>query len=92
MSLVLTLLASSLGSRKEVCASFSEQRVSYMLTCYPDDWVVTVDEHFQYGQKNKAGEDRWLVLHNKNNKIFQVRTFLHLSENRETVILSSTVS
>lgn len=33
---------------------------------------MTLDYHFQYGQKNTEGEKRWVVLHDKSNKIFQV--------------------
>ncbi|KAF5660110.1 hypothetical protein FHETE_9081 [Fusarium heterosporum] len=36
-------------------------------------WVVTIDDHFQYGEKNKSGESRWIVLHNRDYKIFQHR-------------------
>ncbi|KAH7136290.1 hypothetical protein EDB81DRAFT_656908 [Dactylonectria macrodidyma] len=37
------------------------------------DWVVTITDRFQYGQKNASGEKRWIVLHDKSNKIFQHR-------------------
>ncbi|KAJ4137290.1 hypothetical protein NW768_002872 [Fusarium equiseti] len=36
-------------------------------------WVVTIDHQFQYGQKNKNGDGRWLVLHDKSNKMYQHR-------------------
>ncbi|KAF7557602.1 hypothetical protein G7Z17_g527 [Cylindrodendrum hubeiense] len=37
-----------------------------------DDWLVTVTDRFQYGQNSK-GENRWAVLHDKNNKMYQHR-------------------
>jgi hypothetical protein len=42
------------------------------LRMYIDSWIVGVDSRFQYGQKNKEGEGRWLVLHSKDNKLYQV--------------------
>jgi hypothetical protein len=33
---------------------------------------LTIDEHFQYGQKNKAGEKRFVVYHSMENKMYQV--------------------
>ncbi|KAA8895560.1 hypothetical protein FN846DRAFT_911624 [Sphaerosporella brunnea] len=43
--------------------------MAYFAGCYE----VTVDEHFQYGQKNKEGECRFLVYHKKGRKPFQHR-------------------
>ena len=40
---------------------------------------ITVDDSFQYGQKDKTGEGRWLVFHDKKNKIFQVCLYLRNS-------------
>jgi hypothetical protein len=33
---------------------------------------LTIEEHFQYGQKNKEGEKRFVVYHSKENKPYQV--------------------
>ncbi|KAH0404902.1 hypothetical protein KCU89_g663, partial [Aureobasidium melanogenum] len=38
-----------------------------------NNWIVPIDEHFQYGQKNAKGESRFLVLHNKDDKMYQHR-------------------
>ncbi|RBR25414.1 uncharacterized protein FIESC28_01851 [Fusarium coffeatum] len=38
-----------------------------------DSWVVSIDRQFQYGQKNKSGEGRWLALHDKMNIPYQHR-------------------
>ncbi|KAK5652027.1 hypothetical protein OQA88_10930 [Cercophora sp. LCS_1] len=38
-----------------------------------ENFTVTINDHFQYGQKNKQGEKRWVVLHDKGNKMFQHR-------------------
>ena len=38
-----------------------------------NDGQTTVDEKFQYGQANKAGDKRFLVYHNKDNKPYQHR-------------------
>lgn len=32
-----------------------------------------VDGSFQYGQKNPAGEGRWLAYHDKSQRAYQVR-------------------
>ncbi|MCJ1379936.1 hypothetical protein MMC17_003039 [Xylographa soralifera] len=37
------------------------------------NYVFKVDEEYQYGQANSAGNDRFLVFHNKNNTIYQHR-------------------
>ncbi|KAH8646803.1 hypothetical protein BX600DRAFT_555738 [Xylariales sp. PMI_506] len=37
------------------------------------NWIVKIDDHFQYGQKNQSGENRWVCLHDKGNKPFQHR-------------------
>ena len=55
-----------------------------MLSSCPEDWVVKVDNHFQYGQQNKNGDNRWLVLQDKSNKMFQVRkSYSHQSRDGE---------
>ncbi|KAK0717461.1 hypothetical protein B0T26DRAFT_709965 [Lasiosphaeria miniovina] len=36
-------------------------------------FIVTINDRFQYGQKNKEGENRWVALHDKNNKPYQHR-------------------
>ncbi|KAJ3535817.1 hypothetical protein NM208_g5410 [Fusarium decemcellulare] len=36
-------------------------------------WVVTISDRFQYGQKNKNGDGRWVALHDKDNKPYQHR-------------------
>ncbi|KAH7196518.1 uncharacterized protein B0J16DRAFT_1272 [Fusarium flagelliforme] len=38
-----------------------------------DSWVVSIDDRFQYGQKNRNGEGRWVALHDKDNKAYQHR-------------------
>ncbi|KEY75164.1 hypothetical protein S7711_01611 [Stachybotrys chartarum IBT 7711] len=38
-----------------------------------NSWVVSISDHFQYGQKNKTGDSRWVVLHDKGNKPYQHR-------------------
>ncbi|KAF4974840.1 hypothetical protein FZEAL_8301 [Fusarium zealandicum] len=38
-----------------------------------DDWIVTINDQFQYGQKNSQGQSRWLVFHDEDNKIYQHR-------------------
>lgn len=37
-----------------------------------NDGKVTIDSKFQYGQKDKTGRDRWIVFHDKDQKMFQV--------------------
>ena len=49
-----------------------------------DDFSVTVDESFQYGQKNARGEGRWLAYHDRSQKPYQVSVL--------AVILISSVS
>ncbi|KAF5010431.1 hypothetical protein FDECE_3400 [Fusarium decemcellulare] len=44
-----------------------------------NNWVVPITDRFQYGQKNAQGEKRWLVLHDKNNKPYQVREIIGCS-------------
>lgn len=39
---------------------------------YPDSWIVSINDRFQYGQKNKNGDGRWVALHDKDNKPYQV--------------------
>ena len=48
-------------------------RISRRLMPFTDNWVVTLNDRFQYGQKNQTGEKRWVALHDKGNKVFQVR-------------------
>ncbi|PCD34042.1 hypothetical protein FGRA07_09197 [Fusarium graminearum] len=36
-------------------------------------WVVEMSDRFQYGQKNKNGDGRWVALHDKDNKPYQHR-------------------
>ncbi|UZP40462.1 hypothetical protein NXS19_008278 [Fusarium pseudograminearum] len=38
-----------------------------------NSWVVEISDRFQYGQKNKTGEGRWVALHDKDNKPYQHR-------------------
>ncbi|RGP71721.1 hypothetical protein FLONG3_7025 [Fusarium longipes] len=44
-----------------------------------DNWVVPISDRFQYGQQDANGEHRFLVLHGKVNKIFQVRGFFSIN-------------
>ncbi|KAF5596703.1 hypothetical protein FPCIR_3914 [Fusarium pseudocircinatum] len=37
------------------------------------NWIVSISDRFQYGQKNKNGEGRWVALHDKDNKPYQHR-------------------
>lgn len=34
--------------------------------------TFTVDDSFQYGQKDKSGAGRWLAYHDKSQKAYQV--------------------
>ncbi|KAF4983612.1 hypothetical protein FZEAL_1021 [Fusarium zealandicum] len=36
-------------------------------------FIVTISDRFQYGQKNKNGDGRWVALHDKDNKPYQHR-------------------
>ncbi|KAF7553124.1 hypothetical protein G7Z17_g3876 [Cylindrodendrum hubeiense] len=36
-------------------------------------FVVQISDRFQYGQKNKNGDGRWLAFHDKDNKPYQHR-------------------
>ncbi|KAM5350716.1 hypothetical protein ACJ41O_007221 [Fusarium nematophilum] len=38
-----------------------------------NSFVVNLNDRFQYGQKNKSGEGRWVCLHDKGNKPYQHR-------------------
>jgi ribosomal protein L21E len=40
-----------------------------------ESFTITVDDSFQYGQKNKQGDGRWLVYHDKSRNPFQVRVY-----------------
>ncbi|CAO2651425.1 Nn.00g039950.m01.CDS01 [Neocucurbitaria sp. VM-36] len=37
------------------------------------DYTITVDDWFQYGQKDKNGTGRWLAFHDKSQKPYQWR-------------------
>lgn len=43
-----------------------------LLTVISGGWVVEISDRFQYGQKNKNGDGRWVALHDKDNKPYQV--------------------
>ncbi|KAK7425581.1 hypothetical protein QQZ08_007904 [Neonectria magnoliae] len=36
-------------------------------------FIFNINDRFQYGQKNKNGDGRWIALHDKDNKPFQHR-------------------
>ncbi|KAF5631079.1 uncharacterized protein FTJAE_7944 [Fusarium tjaetaba] len=38
-----------------------------------NNWIVSISDCFQYGQKNKNGDGRWVALHDKDNKPYQHR-------------------
>ncbi|KAJ4251363.1 hypothetical protein NW762_011344 [Fusarium torreyae] len=38
-----------------------------------NSWVISISDRFQYGQKNKNGDGRWVALHDKDNKPYQHR-------------------
>ncbi|KAG5801708.1 hypothetical protein H9Q74_013914 [Fusarium xylarioides] len=38
-----------------------------------NSWVVSISDRFQYGQKNKNSDGRWIALHDKDNKPYQHR-------------------
>ncbi|KAF4948041.1 hypothetical protein FGADI_9932 [Fusarium gaditjirri] len=38
-----------------------------------NSWVVSINDRFQYGQKNKNGDGRWVCLHDRDNKPYQHR-------------------
>ncbi|KAF5568070.1 hypothetical protein FPHYL_3005 [Fusarium phyllophilum] len=38
-----------------------------------NSWVVSISDRFQYGQKNKNSDGRWVALHDKDNKPYQHR-------------------
>ncbi|KAL6412991.1 hypothetical protein AUP68_02486 [Ilyonectria robusta] len=38
-----------------------------------NSFVVNINDRFQYGQKNKNGDGRWVALHDKDNKPYQHR-------------------
>lgn len=61
-----------------VSTSGQTQHEGMRLTGLADSWVVSISDRFQYGQKNKTGDSRWVVLHDKGNKPYQVRGFHHL--------------
>jgi hypothetical protein len=43
---------------------------------YSGNVELTINDAFQYGQKNAAGEKRFVVYHNKENKPYQVCSLL----------------
>ncbi|KAM0344784.1 hypothetical protein ACHAPU_007159 [Fusarium lateritium] len=45
-------------------------------------WVVTIDDQFRYGEKNKSGECRWLVLHDRSYKMYQHRFLVTTVQSR----------
>lgn len=59
------------------------------LTLGLDSWVVSVNDRFQYGQKNKNGDGRWLVLHNKDNKMYQVSSQTNLCQGYSLMLVAS---
>lgn len=54
--------------------SNQRQLVEQSLRSALDSWIVSITDRFQYGQKNKNGDGRWVALHDKDNKPYQVRT------------------
>lgn len=52
---------------------------------YPDSWIVSISDRFQYGQKNKNGDGRWVALHDKDNKPYQVSSS-SVHHNPETLL------
>ncbi|KAF5540159.1 hypothetical protein FMEXI_8610 [Fusarium mexicanum] len=38
-----------------------------------NSWVVSITDRFQYGEKNRNGDGRWVALHDRDNKPFQHR-------------------
>ncbi|KAK5047537.1 hypothetical protein LTR84_006634 [Exophiala bonariae] len=48
-----------------------------------DDLTVTIDDSFQYGQ-NKEKDKRFLVFHDKNNKLYQHRLLENLVSQRDS--------
>ncbi|KAG8668248.1 hypothetical protein FPOAC2_07538 [Fusarium poae] len=49
-----------------------------------NNWVVEINDRFQYGQKNKTGEGRWVALHDKDNKPYQHRFMIVTIQGRLT--------
>lgn len=60
------------GAKKAGSKYRHHQHWELELTSTSDSWLVTISDSFQYGQKNKNGEGRWVALHDKNNKPYQV--------------------
>ncbi|KAL6912490.1 hypothetical protein FSST1_010250 [Fusarium sambucinum] len=46
------------------------------------NWVAEISDRFQYGQKNKNGDGRWVALHDKNNKPYQHRFMIVTMQGR----------
>ncbi|KAH7246729.1 hypothetical protein BKA59DRAFT_478324 [Fusarium tricinctum] len=38
-----------------------------------NSWIVSISDRFQFGQKNKSGDGRWVCLHERDNKPYQHR-------------------
>ncbi|KAG4292387.1 hypothetical protein FPRO06_13640 [Fusarium proliferatum] len=38
-----------------------------------NSWIVSISDRFQYGEKNRNGDGRWVALHDKDNKPYQHR-------------------
>ncbi|KAH0603166.1 uncharacterized protein H6S33_008170 [Morchella sextelata] len=49
------------------------EHVSKIGKAVDGSYEIKLDARFQYGQKNKEGENRFLVYHNKSNKPYQHR-------------------
>ncbi|KAH7224405.1 uncharacterized protein BKA55DRAFT_697243 [Fusarium redolens] len=47
-------------------------------------WIVNINDRFQYGQKNKNGEGRWVALHDKDNKPYQHRFLIATMQSKLT--------
>ena len=60
------------GARKEGSTFKLFQSISYLSNNDSDVFIVTINDRFQYGQKNKNGDGRWVALHDKDNKPYQV--------------------
>ncbi|KAF5649698.1 hypothetical protein F52700_595 [Fusarium sp. NRRL 52700] len=38
-----------------------------------NSWIVSITDRFQYGEKNRNGDGRWVALHDRDNKPYQHR-------------------
>ncbi|KAG8930983.1 hypothetical protein FRC02_003404 [Tulasnella sp. 418] len=52
---------------------FTHDHFSGIATLVGDNYELTIDNKLQYGQKNKIGEQRFIVYHDKERKPFQHR-------------------